>query len=109
MGHRAPAIVMQTLRNIREEGAPTDGGAPGGGVHAELLEMREIDDDRAVLAADAKVGEAVAATARLDLEPLLRGALHDRRDLVRGSGARHGRRGDAEGCVVWLYGRELVE
>lgn len=109
MGHCAPTIIMQTLRNIREEGASTDGGMPSRGVHAELLEIREIDDDGAILAADAEVGEAVAPTTRLDLEPLVRGALHDRRNLSRASGARYRRRGDAEGCIVWLYGGKLVE
>ena len=109
MGHCTPTIIMQTLRDIREKGAPADGGVPSSGVHAELLKIREIDDDRAVLAADAEVGEAVAPAARLNLEPLRCGALHDRRDLIRASGTRYRRRGDAEGSVVWLYGGELVE
>ena len=51
---------MQTLRDIREKGAPADGGVPRRGVHAELLKVREINDDRAVLAADAEVGETAA-------------------------------------------------
>ena len=109
MGHCACTIVMQALGNICEEGAPADGGVPGRGVHAELLKIREIDDDRAIQSADAEVGEAVAPTARLDLEPQVRGALHDRRDLIRGSGPRYRCRGDAEGGVVWLYGGGLVE
>ena len=104
MGHCARTIVMQTLGNICEEGASPDGGVPGSGVHAELLEMREIDDDRAIESADAEIGEAVAPTARLDLELQVCCALHDRRDLIRGSGARYRCRGDAEGGVVWLYG-----
>ena len=109
MGDRAPSMVMQTLRDIREEGAPADGGVPGRSVHAELLEMREVDDDRAILAADAEVGISVPATARLDLEPLLRGALYNRGDLVRAPGARYRCGGDAESCIVWLYGGGLVE
>ena len=106
MGHYTPTIIVQTLCDIREKGAPADGGVPSSGVHAEI---REIDDDRAVLAADAEVGEAVAPAAQLDLEPLLCGALHDRGDLICASGTRYRRRGDAEGSVVWLYGGELIE
>ena len=86
MGHCTPTIIVQTLRDIREKGAPADGGVPSSGVHAELLRVREINDDRVALAADAEVGEAVPPAARLDLEPLLCGALHDRRDLIRASG-----------------------
>ena len=82
---------------------------PRSGVHAELPKIRDIDDDRAVLAADAEVGEAVAPAAQLNREPLLCVALHDRRHLIRASGTRYRRRGDAEGSVVWLYGGELVE
>ena len=51
----------------------------------------------------------MAPAARLDLEPLHCGALHDRCDLIRASGTRYRRRGDAEGSVVWLRGRELVD
>ena len=109
MGHCTPSIIMQTLRDIREKGAPADGGVPSSGVHAELLKVREINDDRAVLATDAEVGEAVPPAARLNLEPLICSAFHDCRDLIRASGTRYRRRGDAEGSVVWLYGGKLVE
>lgn len=109
MGDSAPSMVVQTLRDTREKGAPTDGGVPGGRVHAELLEMSEVDDDGAILAADAEIGIAVAATARLDLETLVRGALHDRGDLVRAPGARYRCRGDTESCIVRFYGGGLVE
>ena len=47
--------------------------------------------------------------ARLNLEPLIYGAFHDRRDFIRASGTCYRRMGDAEGGVVWLYGGELVE
>ena len=109
MGDRTLSVVVQALRDIREEGAAADGGVPGSGVHAELLEMREVDDDRVVLTANGEVGIAVPATARLNLEPLLRGALHNRGDLVRAPGARYRCRGDTESCIVWFYGGGFVE
>ena len=109
MGHGAPSVVVQTLRDITEEGTPTDGGVPGGGVHAELLEMRQVDDDRAVLATDTEVGIAVATTAWLNLEPLVRGAIHNCCDLISAPGAGNGGGGDPEGCIIWLYVGELVE
>ena len=98
MGHCTSAIIKQTGRDIREKGAPADGGVPSSGVHAELLRVREINDDRVALAADAEVGEAMPPDARLDLARC--GALHDRRDLIRASGTRYRYMGDAEGSVV---------
>jgi len=82
---------------------------PSGGVHAEMLKMREIDDDRAVLATDTKIGIVVAPTTWLNLEPLIRGALHNRRDLIRAPRPCDRGRGDTERSIVWLYGGELVE
>jgi len=102
-------MVVQTLRDITKESASPDSGMPSGRVHAKLLEMREIDDDSAVLATDAKVGIAMATTAWLDFESLVRGALHDCSDLIGTAGARYCRGGDAEGRIVRLYGGELVE
>ena len=109
MGHGAPTVIVQTLRDIGEEGAAADSSVPGRGVHAELLKIREIDDDGAVLSAEAEVGEAVAPPARLDFEALVRGALDDGGDLVRRSRARHRRGRDAERGVVRLDRGELVE
>jgi hypothetical protein len=82
---------------------------PGGGVHAEMLKMREIDDDGTVLATDAEIGIAMATTTRLNLEPLIRGALHNRGDLISAPRPCDRGGGDSEGCIVWFYSGELVE
>ena len=71
--------------------------------------MREIDDNGTVFATDTVVGKAMSSTAWLDLEPLIRGALHNRGDLISAPRPRYRSGGDLEGRIVWLYGGELVE
>jgi hypothetical protein len=107
MRHRALPILVEVLRDVTEECATADRGVPSRGVHLELLEMDEVDDE----VGEGEVGEAVAPTARLDVQwGLLRRRAHDdRRDLVRRPWARHGQWRGRERGVVWLDGREGVE
>ena len=53
VGHGAVAGVVHARCEVAEEGARAGCRDPGVLVHFEFLEMLEVDDDRAVCAADA--------------------------------------------------------
>jgi hypothetical protein len=51
--HGAAAGVVQALRHVAEFRAGADGGDVCGRVHAEVLDVSEVDNDGAVRAAEA--------------------------------------------------------
>jgi hypothetical protein len=59
-----PARVVQALGHGPEGGARADGGLPGAVVHAELLEVDQVDDDGAVDAAEAVVSGGQSVLSR---------------------------------------------
>lgn len=91
----ALAVAVQQSSHMAQTGAGLDGGDVGGRVERDGVHAVQLDDEMAVLSAEAERGIAVAARLGRDLEADL-GAARDGGDDVLGGG----RHGDGGGGVL---------
>jgi hypothetical protein len=95
----ALAVAVQQGSDVAQTGAGLDGGDVGGRVDRDGVHAVELDDEMAVLAAEAKRGVAVPARLGRDLEADLGSARDGGGDLLGGGGHGDGGRGVLEALV----------